>query len=232
MIEHVPDRASDRGPLDPPGPLCDWVADVIVGRIGDGYYEPGQRLRETELATDLGVSRAPIRDALRILERDGLVTISPRRGASVAEFTEKMVDEIYECRMWLAGLAVRLAVPKLDAGDVAYLRSVLQRMEAALASGEVRDYFHPNREFHNHLYERSGNSVLRDLHNTLTRRVAPQRQVSLSLPDRAQASLESHRELLQAIEDRDAERAGEIVEGVIARGREALHRYLRARPNA
>lgn len=228
MLESAPEDATDRAPLSPPGPLSDWVAEVIVGRIDDGYYEPGQWLRETELASDLSVSRAPIRDALRMLERDGLVAISPRRGAFVAEFTSKMVDDLYECRGWLVQLAVKLAVPNLNADDIQYLRSLFQQMEESIAQGNVRDYPQPNRAFHNYLYERSGNSVLRDLHDILGRRVARQRQVSLSLPARAKTSLENHRQLLRAIEEGNVERAAAIAALGINEGRAALRAYLEA----
>ncbi|MDE3074769.1 MAG: GntR family transcriptional regulator [Chloroflexota bacterium] len=210
-------RGMAEAQLQLPGSLVQWLVQLLSDRIIEGSYREGERLPETQLAVELGVSRAPIREAFRVLEREGLIVLSPRRGAVVASFDAKVIDEIYQCRVVLIALAVELAAPRLTRQDFAQLRRLLAKMEAAVAAGDIVQYFHFNVQFNDLVRDKGGNEVLQQLIRTLGKRVTRLRFRSMSLPSRAEASFEGNRRTLEALEAGDAKeagrRAGEVIEG-------------------
>ncbi len=223
-------RAVPRGqqPERPPASLVEWVADLIIERIGDGRYAEGQPLREQDLAAELGVSRSPIREAFRILERDGLLRRSPRRGVVVAAFSEKAISDIYDCRIVLSSLSVRNDAATLTDADLAYLKELVRQMEATLSPDDLPEHFRLHVEFHEFLDERSGNEALQELIKILGRRIHRPRLLALSLPSRAEESLALHRALIRALESHDADEAVRIKTEMLDRARCALIEHLQA----
>src|SRR5262245_25949244 len=152
--------------------LSKVVSEQIRGRILDGSLRPGERLVEDRLSAELGVSRVPVREALRGLSVEGLVTLLPNRGATVVEITPGTVAELVEVRALLEGLNARLAAQRHDPEIVAALEDTLARGNAATRSGTAEELARLNAEFHERLAEASRNSVLSDVMRGLRERTS------------------------------------------------------------
>src|SRR6185295_7460700 len=148
------------------------VSDQIRGQILDGKLRPGERLVEDRLSAELGVSRVPVREALRALSAEGLVRLERNRGASVAQVTPELVAELVEVRALLEGLNARLAAQRHDPAIVKQLGEVLARGNAAAGSASTEQLARLNAEFHERLADASRNSVLSDVMRGLRERTS------------------------------------------------------------
>jgi DNA-binding GntR family transcriptional regulator len=185
--------------------LAKVASDRIRGRILDGTLKPGERLVEDRLSTELGVSRVPVREALLGLSREGLVRLEPRRGASVAELTPQLVDDLVEVRALLEGLNARLAARRHDPEIVALLRDTLKRGNAAAKDGTHEELSRLNAEFHERLTEASRNSVLADTMRSLRERTGL--AFALNSRPRAREDWQEHAGILAAVIAGDEELA-------------------------
>ena len=187
-------------------PLNQVVADSIRERILAGEYEPGARLAEERLSEELGISRMPVREALRALAAEGLVTLNPRRGASVTEYSEAHAKELIEVRATLEALNAKLAAQRRDPQQIAELRKILDdgsRITERTDPAKIQD---ANARFHEALSALGANSVLRTIVRSLRDRTAIifARQSRL----RVRANWAEHAEVLRAVIAGDAELAG------------------------
>jgi len=152
--------------------LSKVVSEKIRGQILDGKLKPGERLVEDRLSAELGVSRVPVREALRGLSMEGLVRLEPNRGATVTSTTPALVAELVEVRTLLEALNARLAARRHDPEIVALLQDTLKRGNAAARSGSPDQLARLNGEFHDRLAEASRNSVLSDFMRSLRERTS------------------------------------------------------------
>lgn len=227
----APDGNRADAPPAQPVSLGQWVANLIAERIIQGHYPEGHWLREQELAAEFRLSRSPIREALRILERDGHIELLPRRGAVVTTLDPKTVDDAYKCRVRLTPLVAEEAAPRLTEEDLEYLERVVKRMEQAVAVDDIDAYFQCNVEFHDLLWERSDNAVLQQILRALNSRVLRLRYLSVSLPSRAAISLAAHQDMLRELRAGNGEAAGRISANVVDGARQAILNYLQSRPD-
>ena len=185
--------------------LSEVVSEQIRGRILDGTLKPGERLVEDRLSAELGVSRVPVREALRGLSAEGLVTLLPRRGATVVEVTPQSVAELVEVRALLEGLNARLAAQRHDPEIVAQLKDTLARGNEAAKIGTAEELARLNAEFHERLAEASRNAVLSDVMRGLRERTS----IAFAINGRARAreDWEEHAAILAAVIAGDAELA-------------------------
>ncbi len=139
-----------------PERLSDQVAAFLRSRIHRGDYRPGQRLLELDLCDELGVSRAPLREAFLKLEREGVVEVRPHRGASVTQFTESDLQEITQLRAVLEGLAARLAAERRDHESIERMRSALTEMHVAAEQADGIAAAIAHIEFHRSIARASG----------------------------------------------------------------------------
>lgn len=181
------------------------VSEQIRGRILDGTLKPGERLVEDRLSTELGVSRVPVREALRGLSAEGLVTLLPRRGATVVEVTPESVAELVEVRALLEGLNARLAAQRHDPEIVEQLEDTLRRGNGAAKTGTVEELARLNAEFHERLAIASRNSVLSDVMRSLRERTSI--AFALNGRSRAREDWQEHAGILAAVITGDAELA-------------------------
>jgi DNA-binding GntR family transcriptional regulator len=181
--------------------------DILSARLG-----PGTELQEVALATSLGVSRGPLREALGRLAAEGLVTITPRRGAVVTKLTRREFIEAYQVREALESLAVRLAVPRLTDADRALLRELHDQMVADARQGDVGGFFEANRRFHEILVRASGNDRLRRMHTQLIDQMGRLMSKSHELRGGLDQSVAEHGAILEAVDAGDAERAARLLE--------------------
>lgn len=202
---------------DPPHPaehklLSRTVADWLAERIISGEEVPGSRLTETDVARRAGVSRSPVREALRILEGEGLVQIAPRYGAQVARVGIDDVEELYACRMLLEPVCTRLAVEALAPDDVAELDDVRTRMERAVAN-PVR-FLNVNVDYFRTLVIHCPNETLRELVELTWKKAVRYWSIFARLPRYAEISIVQHKALHDAAllgDGAAAERADRLI---------------------
>lgn len=196
-------------------PLGQVVIETLRRSIQRGSYRPGERLVEDRLARELGVSRIPVREALRVLASEGLVQIAPRRGASVAALSRQSVHEMIEVRATLEGLNARLAARHRAPEVVAALREVLERGNTAAARSDADALVELNDRFHDLLANAGRNEVLGELMRTLRSRTTPL-FASMSRR-RARDTWSEHAAIVKAVIAGDEDRAAELAADHVAR---------------
>lgn len=218
-------------PRDWNGPtLTSSVVDWISRGIVSGRWSVGDRLRELQICEELGVSRAPVREAIKILGEQGLVTHQPRMGAVVNRFTSQTVLDVYEMRALIESWVCRHSVPNLSDGELMEMRRLLRAMEEASSSGQLRDFFNLSWSFREALYSAASNTVSFELIYQLRGRLYMLPQVLRSDPVHAVATLETYREVLDAANARDSSRVAEIVASFLRKtGREVCEKFATVR---
>ncbi len=192
--------------------IPDRIAEILRERVIDGSYAPGQRLTEAVIAAEFGVSHGPVRDALRLLEQSGLVTILPYRGAQVTELSAEDVKQMYEVREALVGLRARQAARDPARGAlVSEMESAVSELEHLAADPAAgRDYADKAIALNRALNERIGNPWLRGTLQSLTLQTARYTRLGLSDAQRRVESAQYWRALLEAIRAGDEVRAEQV----------------------
>lgn len=186
--------------------LADQVFEHLETDILSGKYSRGEVLTESKLSLELGVSRTPIREALRRLEQEHLIEESGK-GSVVIGVTEKDLKDIYLIRGRLEGLVASLAAQNRDAEKLAALKEALELQEFYLAKKDADRIKQMDNKFHNRMYELSGSMVFYDTLLPLHKKAQKYRKASLESNSRAEASIEEHRRIYEAIIDGDSELA-------------------------
>jgi DNA-binding GntR family transcriptional regulator len=187
---------------------------------------PGSRIGEEELSAQYGVSRSPVREALRALEGDGLVERSPRRGGIVAPMSLENVDAIYACRVPLEGMAAAAVAAAADDGAVGALDAVIARMEAAHRGGDAEAAFWANAELTDLLHGRC-NPVLRRLLESVNKQALRYRYFAYRhSADVIAAAIADNREMLAAIRRRDGEAARLTTERLVRKSWDYVRQVL------
>ena len=188
-------------------PYSVQAADIIRSRILGGEYAPGHRLSEVELSASLGISRSPLREALRLLANEGLVKVVSGRGVSVADFTESEVRELIEIREALDVLAVRLAAERATPNQIALLRDNLEGLTTSLRTHGTQTLEWPS-DFHLCIYEAAGNKRLTEHGLAVHTQLRLVRFRSGVAEDRIEQAHQEHLALLAAITAHDPDLAG------------------------
>jgi DNA-binding GntR family transcriptional regulator len=191
------------------------IADQLAVAIIEGKLAPGARLSEPELAETFGTSRTPVREALRILERDALVELIPRRGAWVTTIDAQRAMAIYVCRAYLYGLAARSACTRIDDDELEELNEIVELMERFVRDADLDGYFRLNVLFHSRVTDLAENPMLSVMIEQLGRVTLRLRYLAVSLPGRADASLKAHQQLIVALREKHRGRAERIVRSLI-----------------
>ncbi|QOR34507.1 GntR family transcriptional regulator [Clostridium sp. 'deep sea'] len=208
-------------------PLREIVFEVIRESILNGRFAPGERLMETQLAEELGVSRTPVREAIRKLELEGLVVMVPRRGAYVASMSVRDISETFEIRAALEGLAAKLAVEKITTDELEAMELTVLRMSKCIDSGDLTELIDIDEEFHDILVRASRNERLTQMISLLREQIKRFRRASLSTLGRQSLILGEHRQILEAIAERDDNRSQRLVEEHIANAEDSLLNVVR-----
>jgi DNA-binding GntR family transcriptional regulator len=186
------------------------LKDVILGL--DIYDRPGEiRLDERRLASDLGISRTPVREAMAQLEREGFVRSVPRRGIYVVRKTKAEVIELITAWAALESMAARLITQGASEPEIATLRAMFATFENGSLHANLDEYSHVNIEFHQTIIRMSRNRVLIDLAENLFAHMRMIRRKTIGESDRADRSIRDHMNIIQAIEARDTGRAEALV---------------------
>lgn len=208
--------------------VVEYAIAALREAIREGRLEPGQRLVVAEVTRMLGVSNGPVREAIRRLTGEGLVEITPHRGASVRRFDSCDVREIFEVREVLEGLAARLAAARIDVGDHRPRLAALQaQADQVLADG--RGYVGHNQAFHELIYEMAGNERVREQSRQLTLPIYRLRYHYLIDVGYARMSAAEHRMIAEAILDGDPLRAERVMRNHIRNSGNAMLEALAQR---
>ncbi len=191
--------------------LHDAVLNQIRDMIIEGTLMPGTRINEGQVGASLGVSRTPLREAIKTLASEGLVEIVPAKGAVVRRFTESDIREILEVLKALEQTAARLACKSATDAAIKKIAQMHKRMLALYEAKNRLAYFKLNQSIHTAIVQASGNSVLAQTHDTLQARIKRIRFIGNETPDRWAAAVAEHEEMIEALIARDAERLAEVL---------------------
>ena len=184
-------------------PLRDVVFQTLREAILRGDLQPGERLMEIQLANKLGVSRTPIREAIHMLEQEGLVVTIPRKGAEVAKMTLKDMEDVLEIREALDVLAAQLACGRITEEGLAELKDKKKVFEFSLKSADVKQIAEADVSFHDVIYEATGNPKLVNLLNNLREQIYRYRVEYLKNDQNNPALIEEHEAIYHALVERD-----------------------------
>ena len=192
-------------------PLRDVVFNTLRQAILRGELKPGERLMEIQLANKLGVSRTPIREAIRKLELGGLVLMIPRKGAEVAEITEKSLRDVLEVRRALEELAVELVCEKITDEQIQDLKDAAEEFKESLKDGDITRIAEADVKFHDVIYMATDNQKLIQLLNNLREQMYRYRVEYLKRSDFHQQLIDEHEEIIETIESGQKDRAVQVV---------------------
>lgn len=197
--------------LDAYKPLRELVTDNIRHAILCGSFPPGMRLMELQLASEIGVSRTPVREAIRALELEGLVVMIPRRGAYVANISIKDINEVYEVRTALEVLAAGLASERINDEELEEMERILVAMTPLTPEHDMEALVANDTKFHDIIYNASRNGRLISIVNNLREQINSIRGGSMGYPGRLAAMMDEHRAIVDAIAQRDEDAAQQAV---------------------
>lgn len=184
-------------------PLRDVVFNTLRQAILKGELEPGERLMEIQLAERLGVSRTPIREAIRKLELEGLVLMIPRKGAEVAKISEKSLRDVLEVRRSLEELAMELACQRMTDDDIRDLEEAQEAFRKAIQRGDAMTIAETDEHYHDIIYNGTGNARLVQILNNLREQMYRYRLEYIKDEDKRQVLLVEHEHILNALKNRN-----------------------------
>lgn len=208
-------------------PLRDVVFNTLRQAILTGELKPGERLMEIHLANRLGVSRTPIREAIRKLELEGLVTMIPRRGAEVAQITEKSMNDVLEVRRALDALCVELACDRIGPQELEELKTACEHFETAVKTKDVKKIAQADVALHDIIVQATGNHRLIQLVNNLSEQMYRYRFEYIKDISQHERLVEEHRIIYQGIVNKDKETASQAAKLHIDNQKKAIIRQIR-----
>lgn len=197
LQKEIADRYSLRG----------RVYNTIRDKILSGDYHENEELKENTIATELGVSRTPVREALRQLELEGLVSIIPNKGASVTGITTKDIHDIYTIRSYLEGLCARWACENITNAQIEDLEEILYLSDFHARRSHFEQIVELDNKFHDLIYKASGSKILNHVLSDFHQYVERVRKITLSRPYRAEQSSKEHGAIVDALKKRDGDLA-------------------------
>jgi len=208
-------------------PLRDVVFNTLREAILKGELKPGERLMEMHLATKLGVSRTPIREAIRMLEHEGLAVTIPRKGAQVAKMTEKDLQDVLEVRDALDALAVVCACNRMTSGQFVELKEAMKAFEDAIKVDDVRSIVEADEAFHDVIYEATSNPKLQNIVNSAREQMYRYRYEYIKNPSVYQQLVDEHRAIVEGFDRRDVDFLKDIMHTHLANQINAVREVIR-----
>lgn len=204
--------------------LTEEIAATLRERILGGQYKIGEKLNESRIASELMVSRTPVREAVRLLEAEGLVEALPNRGCTALGFSGKDIEDIYSVRAVVEGLAVRWAAEKISGDELEKLRDVWELMEFYTEKRNSRKVLELNKRFHEILYQASRSRFLVQTLKSYQDYVQQSRKVTVYKEENLRSILGEHERILRAVEARDGSLAEKEILIHLANSRDRFHR--------
>jgi len=202
------------------------ATELIRLAIVDGRLAPGQRLKEEELAREFGISRTPVREALLVLQAEGLVDAMPNRGATVRAHTAQDLDDLYQLRALLEGFAARRAATRLGEDDLSELHESCERF-ARLEEDDVREIVRENVDFHNTILEGAGSARLIEMTRKTVELPLVYKSYIWYSKDQLRISAHYHQQITRARAARDGDRAEMVMKEHVFEARDLLVAHVR-----
>lgn len=206
--------------------LLDRLRDLII----DGDLAPGSKVPEKALCEQFGVSRTPLREALKVLASEGLVTLTPNRGAMVSELTLSDLEDAFPVMGALEALAGEMACAAITDREVSEIRALHDRMVRHFEKGDVGAYFKVNQQIHERILDAAGNQTLGTLYRGLAGRVRRARYLANMSEERWAAAIAEHEEIMTALESRDGTGLARILKTHLANKFETVKESLAGNP--
>jgi DNA-binding GntR family transcriptional regulator len=206
-----------------PKSLLEKVIEFLSNGIIEGRFAPGERLVENKLQQEFGISRAPIRESFRVLQKSGLVISSPRKGTFVRKISSRDIWENFPIRASLESLAARLAVPNLTSKDIKQMELFLSKMQGAAKKNDFKSYIKYHSEYHVIFIQASKNSTLIEIIENLRQQAMWHRFSYLYFQESYKYSIRVHQEILDAFIKKDSDQVEALVKDHIMIG---LSRFL------
>jgi DNA-binding GntR family transcriptional regulator len=222
----MPDSTNSESPKQE-RPRYDDVVSGIRDMIIEGELAPGPRISERELCARFGVSRTPLREALKVLASEGLVELTPNRGARVIRLTEADARDMFEVMGTLEGLAGELAAARITAEEIAEIKALHYQMALHHARRELMPYFRLNQEIHRKIFEIGRNRTLIGIYRGLAGRIRRPRYLANISPSRWAEALKEHEAILATLEARDGQALGRILKNHLRKTGETVLQALR-----
>ena len=208
-------------------PLRDVVFNTLREAILKGELKPGERLMELQLAAKLGVSRTPIREAIRMLEQEGLAVTIPRKGAEVARMTEKDMEDVLQIRDALDELAASIACEQISEEELAELRHTMHEFEESTKTGDVKRIAEADVRFHDIIYHATRNVKLENMLNNLREQMYRYRVEYLKDETIYPRLLKEHKDIAESLRRKDKSRASETMREHVKNQAEAVKDMIR-----
>ncbi|HTD07194.1 GntR family transcriptional regulator [Undibacterium sp.] len=202
--------------------LHDTVVEHLRNLIVEGTLSPGTKLNERELCETLGISRTPLREAMKVLGAEGLVEILPNRGASVSRMTETEIWETFELMSGLEALSGELACERITPVELAEIKALHYAMLSCKAQNDLPGYYSRNQAIHNKINEAARNSVLRQTYIAMNRRLQALRFKSNFKVDKWDSAVHDHEEMIKALDARDGKQLAAVLRRHLLDKRDAV----------
>jgi len=189
--------------LDSYKPLREIVFESLREAIISGVLKPGERMMEIQLADEMGVSRTPVREAIRKLELEGFVVMIPRKGAYVAGISLKDIADVFEIRAALEGLAAGLAAERITEEELEEMERMMVRKAEIIENNDLESIVEVDTAFHDILFKASRNERLVQILSNLREQIQRFRTTSLAVPGRMKEALEEHRKIVEVLSERN-----------------------------
>lgn len=213
--------------LDNYKPLRELVFESLREAIIEGRLKPNERLMEIQLAEEMGVSRTPVREALRKLELEGFVVMVPRKGAYVAGISMKDIVDVFEVRAALEALAAGLAAERITEEELDQLERYLVQIYELSEGDNINAIVEGDTNFHDVIYRASRNQRLVQIITHLQEQIQRFRTTSLSQPGRTRVALEEHKKIVEAVAERNVELAQHLAREHIENAEQSLLNTLK-----
>ena len=207
------------------GSLGNRIFVLLRDRILNDEYQNGQKLNELTLANELKISRTPIREALKQLELEGLVESIPNKGVYVKGFSARDIDDMFEIRLSLEGLAIQLAIERMDEEHLIRIKDVFELMEFYTAKKDQEKINDLNILYHETIYQATQSAYFEQLLKDIHYYVSVTSRHSITQPERLETALEEHRAILDAIVTGDKDKAKETIQKHIRKTQVLVRKY-------
>jgi DNA-binding GntR family transcriptional regulator len=206
--------------------LHDELTEQLRALITAGELAPGEKIPERQLCERFGVSRTPLREALKVLASEGIVTLRPNRGAIVSAVTVEEIEEAFPVMGALEALAGEIACRQITNAEVAAIRTLHERMVRHWQRGELQPYFRVNQKIHEAILDATRNETLKATCRSLNGRIMTARYVADMSADRWAQAVAEHESILDALEHRDGARLAEVLKVHLAHKLETVKEWL------
>jgi DNA-binding GntR family transcriptional regulator len=213
--------------IDEPKLLSEDIADSIRAAIINGKFKPGEKISEGDLAESMGISRTPMREAFRKLENEGFIEIVPRKGAVVTGINPDEVNDLYEIKSTLEGLAARLATANIREREIERLERINEELKELIDKNDLEAFYRAHTKFHEVFVRLSANRRLIQMISNLNDHFKRFGIVSLTLPGQYEKAIKQHWEIIEAFKKRDEQAVEEKVRTNVMTGGKVLAAHLR-----